>query len=66
MQLNNPIKMITLTHANTGDVVNVVASLIFAYYYSNTHQATIVVGLGGAMFPVKESPIDINEKLTNV
>lgn len=60
------IDMIELTHANLKTKVAVVKSLIFAYWYSDTHKATVVVASGGAMFPVLESVEEIKGKMSYV
>jgi hypothetical protein len=57
------MNLISLTHANLNTVVEVVAVQVFAYYYSQTHKATLVLAVGGAMLPVKESVDEVKAKI---
>jgi hypothetical protein len=55
--------MIQLTHANLKTPIYLVASLIYCYYFSETHKATLIMGNGGALIPVSESPEEVANAL---
>lgn len=57
------MRLITLTHANLNQRVEVSAQLVFAFYHSPGNQATHVVASGGAIFPARESVEEIKNLL---
>lgn len=57
------MKFITVTHANTGKNIDVVVALLFAYYYSDSHKATLLLASGGAMIPVLQTVEEVRERL---
>lgn len=57
---------LTFTHANLGRPVEVSASLIFSFYYSESHKCVFLVASGGAIIPVSESLEVVREKVQAV
>lgn len=57
------MKTIELTHGVTGHKAQVVATMIFSWFISETKAYTYIVSAGGGVVPVKESVEEITEKL---
>jgi hypothetical protein len=58
------MKIITLTHANLKISVDIAVNTIFAYYFSESHKATLIVSTGGQVMPVLEKVEAVREALT--
>ncbi len=61
--MNQDKLLIEVTHATLNSKVFVARALIFSFYWSDTHKATLLLAVGGAMLPVKESVDEIKSKL---
>lgn len=58
------MKLLTFTHANLHTKVEIVATLVYSFYYSETHKAVFLVASGGAIIPVKEDLETVKKLLT--
>lgn len=58
--------LIEVTHANLNSKIHVVSDLLYAWYYSEAHKATLLLASGGAMLPVKESCNEVEAKIAAV
>ena len=61
-----PIHLITLTHANLNEKMDLAAHLVAGFYHSPNHKCTHIVASGGAVFPASESVEEVRRLLTNV
>jgi hypothetical protein len=55
--------LVTLHDANTGREICFSSAQIFYHRYSEPHKATIVVSVGGAFAPVRETVDEVNRLL---
>ena len=49
------LSLLKLTHANSNKEVFINAPVLFGCYFMQEHKSTVVIAIGGAMIPVKES-----------
>lgn len=58
------MKVVSLTHANTGGTADLQVAKIFYYYWSDALKATLVVSDAGAYFPAREGFDDVKRRIS--
>lgn len=55
------MSLMQLTHAALNQVIDVSTANYWTCYYSESQKATLVMSIGTAVIPVKESPAQVRE-----
>lgn len=59
--MNRPTPVLKFHHANTLKEVTIIRDMIFTWFLSDAHKSTLIMGTGGALIPIAESPEQVEK-----